>query len=130
MRERLSQPDRLNEQVAHTETSGTIVAVLNPSTFSFSTPKGNKFTQEYEVYSQRFQREDLDEDARFDPQLLPKEYLTNPKPALEQAKRYARGVFAAADEWNGFRVPFLYASWHSKKSLNETRSQFGRGFLL
>jgi type I restriction enzyme, R subunit len=33
----------------------------------FNTPKGNKFTQEYEVYSQRFQREDLDEDARFDP---------------------------------------------------------------
>jgi type I restriction enzyme R subunit len=48
---------------------------------AFNTPKGNKFTQEYEVYSQRFQKEDLDDDARFDPKVLPNEYLTNPKPA-------------------------------------------------
>ena len=29
---------------------------------AFNTPKGNKFTQEYEVYSQRFQREDFGDD--------------------------------------------------------------------
>ena len=47
-----------------------------------------------------------------------KKVTVNPQNVLEQAKRYARGVFAAAGEWNGFRVPFLYASngsliWHS-----------------
>src|SRR2546430_8559461 len=46
-----------------------------------------------------------------------KKVAVNPQSVLEQAKRYARGVFAAAGEWNGFRVPFLYASngtliWH------------------
>jgi type I restriction enzyme R subunit len=41
---------------------------------------GLKFDKIYEVYSQHFQREDLDEDdgARFDPKVLPQEYLTHP----------------------------------------------------
>src|SRR4029450_1656910 len=46
---------------------------------AFNTPKGNKFNQEYEVYSQRFQREDFGEDMPFDPKVLPNEYLTAPK---------------------------------------------------
>jgi type I restriction enzyme R subunit len=49
---------------------------------SFTTPKKNKFTQEYEVFSQRFRREDFeDESGRqpFDPKVLPEEYLTRPK---------------------------------------------------
>lgn len=46
-----------------------------------------------------------------------KKVSINPQNVLEQAKRYACGVFAAVGEWNGFRVPFLYASngsliWH------------------
>lgn len=46
-----------------------------------------------------------------------KKVTVNPQNVLEQAKRYARGVFSAAGEWNGYRVPFLYASngtliWH------------------
>jgi type I restriction enzyme R subunit len=46
-----------------------------------------------------------------------KKVAVNPQNVLEQAKRYARGVFDAVGEWNGFRVPFLYASngaiiWH------------------
>ncbi len=45
---------------------------------SFSTPKGNKFNQEYELYSQRFKKEDFDEDEKFDPNILPNHYLTNP----------------------------------------------------
>lgn len=45
---------------------------------SFNTPRGNKFNQEYEVYSQRFQREDFGEDEAFDPKVLPEQYLTNP----------------------------------------------------
>ncbi|HEX3034598.1 MAG TPA: DEAD/DEAH box helicase family protein, partial [Thermodesulfobacteriota bacterium] len=46
---------------------------------SFNTPKGNKFNQEYEVYSQRFRREDFGDDKPFDPKELPKSYLTSPK---------------------------------------------------
>jgi len=48
---------------------------------AFNTPKGNKFIQEYEVFSQRFYREDFDDDKPFDPKVLPGAYLTAPKPA-------------------------------------------------
>src|SRR5947199_10535683 len=46
-----------------------------------------------------------------------KKVTVNPQNVLEQAKRYAAGVFTAAGEWDGLRVPFLYASngtliWH------------------
>ena len=46
-----------------------------------------------------------------------KKVAVNPQNVLEQAKRYARGVSDAVGEWNGFRVPFLYARngaiiWH------------------
>lgn len=46
---------------------------------AFETPEGLKLDQDYEVYSQKFKREDLDEDTKFDPQVLPEEYLTNPQ---------------------------------------------------
>lgn len=46
---------------------------------SFSTPKGNKFAQEYEIYSQKFRREDFEEDEPFDPAILPADYLQKPK---------------------------------------------------
>src|SRR3984893_19455645 len=39
-----------------------------------------------------------------------KKVTVNPQNVLEQAKRYARGVFDGAGQWNDFRVPFLYAS--------------------
>ncbi len=48
---------------------------------SFNTPLGNKFNQEYEVYSQRFSREDFGEEDAFDPKLLPNSYLTAPDAA-------------------------------------------------
>lgn len=48
---------------------------------SFNTPHGNKFDQEYEVYSQKFRKEDFDDDKPFDPKVLPTEYLTNPQPS-------------------------------------------------
>jgi len=68
---------------------------------AFNTPQGNKFTQEYEVYSQRFQREDFGEDSPFDPKVLPNEYLTNPKPGhtfvyVSTIQRMARNLFGAA----------------------------------
>lgn len=46
---------------------------------AFNTPQGNKFNQEYEVYSQRFQKEDFGDDEPFDSKVLPREYLTEPK---------------------------------------------------
>jgi type I restriction enzyme R subunit len=45
---------------------------------SFEAEPGLKFDQCYEVYSQRLRREDLDENVKFDPKILPSEYLTNP----------------------------------------------------
>ena len=45
---------------------------------SFDTPGGNKFNQDYELYSQRFRKEDFDESEKFDPTVLPNEYLTKP----------------------------------------------------
>ena len=41
---------------------------------------GLKFDKIYEVYSQRFHREDLGEGERFDPKVLPREYLLDPQP--------------------------------------------------
>lgn len=46
---------------------------------SFSTPRGSKFNQEYSIFSQRFHREDMEEHEKFDPQVIPTEYLTSPK---------------------------------------------------
>ena len=45
---------------------------------SFEPEPGLKFDKIYEVYSQRFQAGDFDEDQKFDPKLLPNSYLTNP----------------------------------------------------
>jgi type I restriction enzyme R subunit len=47
---------------------------------SFDPEPGLKFDKIYEVYSQRFQRGDFDEDERFDPKVLPSSYLTDPQP--------------------------------------------------
>jgi type I restriction enzyme R subunit len=44
---------------------------------SFDAEAGLKFDRVYEVYSQRFQRDDIEE--KFDPKVLPKSYLTDPK---------------------------------------------------
>jgi len=45
---------------------------------SFEAEPGRKFDKIYEVYSQKIQKEDLDENTRFDFKLMPPEYLTNP----------------------------------------------------
>lgn len=47
---------------------------------SFDADQGLKFDKIYEVYSQRFQREDFGEDEKFDPKALPPSYLQTPKP--------------------------------------------------
>jgi type I restriction enzyme R subunit len=46
---------------------------------AFDPEPGLKFDKIYEVYSQRFRREDFGEEEKFDPKVLPTEYLTNPK---------------------------------------------------
>lgn len=46
---------------------------------AFETPEGLKLDQNYEVYSQRFKREDLENGSSFDSKALPEEYLTNPQ---------------------------------------------------
>lgn len=48
---------------------------------AFETPSGLKLNQEYELYSQRFKKEDLDETEKFDVNTLPNEYLTKPDAA-------------------------------------------------
>mgnify|MGYP000992378734 CR=1 FL=1 len=45
---------------------------------AFETPSGLKLNQEYELYSQRFKKEDLEEGEKFDVNVLPNEYLTKP----------------------------------------------------
>jgi type I restriction enzyme R subunit len=47
---------------------------------SFDAEPGLKFNQIYEVYSQRFFRDDADDDQPFDPNVLPTDYLTKPDP--------------------------------------------------
>jgi len=47
---------------------------------SFEARPGLKFDKSYEVYSQRFFREDFEEDEKFDPKVLPSNYLLEPKP--------------------------------------------------
>jgi len=47
---------------------------------SFEADQGLKFDKVYEVYSQRFQKEDFGEEEKFDPKVLPKSYLETPKP--------------------------------------------------
>jgi len=47
---------------------------------SYDTEQGLKFDKTYEVYSQQFQRGDLDDDEPFDIMVLPNAYLTDPQP--------------------------------------------------
>ncbi len=47
---------------------------------SFEAEPGKKFDSLYEVYSQRFSREDFGDDEQFDPTVLPKTHLTDPSP--------------------------------------------------
>jgi len=46
---------------------------------SFESKPGLKFDKEYEVYSQKFRKEDFEEGEQFDLKVLPSEYLTDPK---------------------------------------------------
>ena len=63
-----------------------LVAQSTLEFYTFDTPKGLKFAKEYEVYSQKFRRDDLDDEERekaerekFDHKVLDEKYLTEPK---------------------------------------------------
>lgn len=47
---------------------------------SFDPEPGLKFDKVYEVYSQRFHREDFEDDRPYDPKVLPSSYLLDPQP--------------------------------------------------
>lgn len=48
---------------------------------AFEAEPGKKFDQIYEVYSSRFQTGDFGDDDRFDPNVMPHEYVVSPKPS-------------------------------------------------
>src|SRR5262249_21366110 len=73
---------------------------------SFEPEPGRKFNQVYEVYSQHFRRDDLGEDDRFDPLVLPEEYLTAPQAKhcfvyVCTIQRMAVNLFGRAAVWSG-----------------------------
>jgi type I restriction enzyme R subunit len=57
---------------------------------SFEAEPGLKFDKLYELYSQRFQRGDFEDEKAFDPKVLPTGYLTDPK--LGQAFVYVSTI--------------------------------------
>ena len=57
---------------------------------SFEAEPGLKFDKLYELYSQRFQRGDFEDEKGFDPKVLPEKYLTDPK--LGQAFVYVSTI--------------------------------------
>lgn len=72
---------------------------------SFEAEPGLKFDKIYEVYSQRFQKDDFEDDG-FDPKLLPNSYLTEPQ--LGQAfvyvctiQRMVINLFGRQEGWTG-----------------------------
>ena len=76
---------------------------------SFEAERGKKFDQLYEVYSQRFHREDFDQDEKYDPKVLPSTYLVNPNPThafvyvctIQRMTIYTQGknaIFGIGDE--------------------------------
>src|SRR5579883_1425615 len=47
---------------------------------AFEAEPGLKFDKIYELYSQRFRREELEDEIKFDPTVIPESYLTDPRP--------------------------------------------------
>ena len=73
---------------------------------SFEPEPNKKFDKLYEVYSQKFQREDFGEEDRFDPRVLPSTYLTRPQAKhafvyVCTIQRMAINLFGRAAVWSG-----------------------------
>lgn len=72
---------------------------------SFEAEPNIKFNKIYEVYSNRFQREDFGEEDKFDPQILPGDYLKRPEPKhafvyVCTIQRMAINLFGRDAVWN------------------------------
>jgi len=72
---------------------------------SFEPEPNKKFDKIYEVYSQRFQSEDFEEE-KFDPKVLPKSYLEKPQPKhtfvyVCTIQRMAINIFGRQAVWGG-----------------------------
>src|SRR5665213_295265 len=72
---------------------------------SFEPEPNQKFNALYDVFSQRFQRDDFGDDEKFDPTVLPNEYLTNPRPQhvfvyVCTIQRMALNLFGRAAVWS------------------------------
>jgi type I restriction enzyme R subunit len=73
---------------------------------SFDADHGLKFDKVYELYSQRFQREDFGEEDKFDPKVLPSSYLLTPKPGnafvyVSTIQRMTINLFGREAVWGG-----------------------------
>jgi type I restriction enzyme R subunit len=73
---------------------------------TFEPEPNQKFDAIYEVYSQRFHRDDLGDEEKFDPKVLPNEYLTDPHPKhafvyVCTIQRMAINLFGRAAVWSG-----------------------------
>lgn len=73
---------------------------------SFEPEPSKKFDKIYEVYSQRFQRDDVEEGGTFDPKVLPKSYLEEPGPKHAYVyvctiQRMAINLFGRQAVWGG-----------------------------
>jgi type I restriction enzyme R subunit len=73
---------------------------------SFEPEPNLKFDKIYEVYSQSFQKDDFDEDEKFDPKVLPRPYLTDPQPKhafvyVCTIQRMAINLFGRGAVWGG-----------------------------
>ncbi|HEV2172727.1 MAG TPA: DEAD/DEAH box helicase family protein, partial [Nitrospira sp.] len=73
---------------------------------SFEAEQGLKFDKVYEVYSQRFQKEDFGEEEKFDPKVLPASYLLTPKPGnafvyVSTIQRMTINLFGREAVWGG-----------------------------
>lgn len=84
-----------------------VLAAQAVRTFSAFEPEPNKkFDKLYEVYSQRFQQDDLDDGEAFDPKVLPKSYLEHPQPKhvfvyVCTIQRMAINLFGRQAVWGG-----------------------------
>src|SRR6266481_3773206 len=73
---------------------------------SFDADHGLKFDKVYEMYSQRFQKEDFGEEEKFDPKVLPSSYLLTPKPGnafvyVSTIQRMTINLFGREAVWGG-----------------------------
>lgn len=73
---------------------------------SFEAEQGLKFDKVYEVYSQKFQKEDFGEEEKFDPKVLPASYLLSPKSGsafvyVSTIQRMTINLFGREAVWGG-----------------------------